>query len=161
MFTLGMHYVTSLAFFLYTLFVPAGPRTVCLTTGQTNCSRTNSVYQTGCPLSTVSKFFSSLTHTEPKEVLSSRCTHCKQVEQVCVGVDVRRRVLDECQLLKDGVQLLGFGEVDTCFLFINPVWKRHMHGYEVFQVHTKDGESKARALWEAFAVLAVVPTWCH
>lgn len=36
-----------------------------------------------------------------------------------------------------------------------------MHGNEVFQVHAQDGEAKSRALGEALAVLAVVPTGRH
>lgn len=71
------------------------------------------------------------------------CTHREQVEQVHVGIDVGRCGLNERQLLKDSIQLLGFGQVDLCFLFVDPVWQRHMNSYEVFQVHTKDGESKA------------------
>lgn len=94
-------------------------------------------------------------------ILFSLCTHCKQVEQICVGIDVGRCVLDHRQLLKNGVQLLGLGEVDPCFLFVSPVWQRHVHSYQVFQVHAEDWESKSRALRKAFAVLTVVPTWCH
>lgn len=91
-------------------------------------------------------------------ILPSLCTHRKQVEQVCVGIDVRRCGLDQRQLLKDGIKLLGLSQVDACFLFVSPVWQRHVHGYQVLQVHTEDGESKARALGEALAVLTVVPT---
>lgn len=92
------------------------------------------------------------------EFLFSLSTHREQVKQVCVGIDVWRCVLDERQLLKDSIELLGLGQVDPCFLFVNPVWQRHVHGYEVFQVHAEDGESKARALREALTVLTVVPT---
>lgn len=91
-------------------------------------------------------------------ILSSLCTHREQVEQVRVGIDVRRRGLDQRQLLKDGVQLLGLSQVDSCFIFVGPVRQRHVHGYKVFQVYAEDGESKARALGEALAVLTVVPT---
>lgn len=48
-------------------------------------------------------------------------THREQVEQVCVGIDVGRRVLNHGQLLQDGVQLLGLGEIDPGFLFVGPV----------------------------------------
>lgn len=91
-------------------------------------------------------------------ILSSLCTHRKQVEQVRVGVDVRRCGLDQRQLLKDGVQLLGLSQVDSRFIFVGPVRQRHVHGYKVFQVYAEDGESKAGALGEALAVLTVVPT---
>lgn len=93
--------------------------------------------------------------------LSSLCTHRKQVQQVCVGIDARRGGLDLRQLLKDGVQLLGLSQVNPRFLFVCPVWQRHVHGYKVFQVHAEDRESKAWALGETLAVLTVVPTWCH
>lgn len=76
-------------------------------------------------------------------ILSRLSTHREQVEQVCVGIDAGRRGLDERQLLKDGVQLLGFGHVDPCLLFVGPVWQRHMDSYQVFQVHAKNGESEA------------------
>lgn len=95
------------------------------------------------------------------EILSSLGTHRQQVEQVCVGIDVRRCSLDERQLLEDSVQLLGLGQIDPRFLFVDPIWQRHVHCYEVFQVHTQDRESKTQALREALAVLTVVPAWCH
>lgn len=88
-------------------------------------------------------------------------THREQVEQVCVGVDVRWCGLDQRQLLKDGVQLLGLRQVDPRFLFVCPVWQRHVHGYQVFQVHAEYGEAEARALGEALSVLTVVPTRRH
>lgn len=91
------------------------------------------------------------------EILSILGTHRQQVEQVCVGIDVRRRSLDERQLLEDSVQLLGLGQIDPRFLFVDPVWQRHVYCYEVFQVHAKDRESKTQALGEALAVLTVVP----
>lgn len=77
------------------------------------------------------------------QTASSCWTHSQQVQQVRVGVDVRRRVLDERQLLKDGVQLLGFGQVDPSLVFVRPVWQRHVHGYQVLQVHSQDGESES------------------
>lgn len=104
-------------------------------------------------------FFASLIHIHLTHRNSLQfCTDRKQVEQVCVGIDVRRCGLDERQFLEDSIQLLGLGQVDPCFLFVNPVWQRHVHGYEVFQVYTQDRESKAGALGEALAVLTVVPT---
>lgn len=45
----------------------------------------------------------------------------EQVEEVHVGVDAGRGALDERQLLEDGVQLLGFGQVDPRLLFVHPV----------------------------------------
>ncbi len=93
-----------------------------------------------------------------KYILSTLCTHRKQVEQVGVGVDVWRCGLNQRQLLEDGIQLLGLCQVDACFLFVGPVRQRHMHGYQVLEVHAEDGESKAYALGEALAVLTVVPT---
>lgn len=89
---------------------------------------------------------------------STFSTHREQVEQVCVGIDVGRCGLDQRQLLKDGIKLLGLSQVDARFLFVSPVRQRHVHGYQVFQVHTEDRESKAQALGEALAVLTVVPT---
>lgn len=88
-------------------------------------------------------------------------TNREQVQQVCVGVHVGRSDLDQCQLLQDGVQLLGLGEVDPCLLLVGPVGQRHVHGDEVFQVHAQDGEAEARALGEALAVLAVVAARRH
>lgn len=88
---------------------------------------------------------------------SSLCTHREQVEQIRVGIDAGRRVLDLRQLSEDGVQLLGLCQVDPCLLFVGPVWQRHMHGYQVFQMHTEDRKSKAGAFREALAVLTVVP----
>lgn len=84
------------------------------------------------------------------------CTHRQQVEQVCVGVHVGWCDLDQRQLLEDGVQLLGLGQVDPRLLFVGPVLQRHVHGYQVLQVHAEDGEAEAGALREPLAVLAVV-----
>lgn len=87
--------------------------------------------------------------------------HREQVDQVRVGVNVGRGVLDERELQKDGVQLLGLAQIDARLLFVGPVRQRHVHGYEVLEVHAQDGESEALALREALAVLAVVPTRRH
>ena len=85
-------------------------------------------------------------------------TNQEQVQQVRVGIDAGSRGLDLGQLLQDGIQLLGLGQVHLALLWVGPVRERHVDRYEVLEVHAQDGETETSTLGEALAVAAVVPT---
>lgn len=67
-------------------------------------------------------------------------SHREKVKQVSVGVYVRRRGLDQSQLMQYGVELLGFCQINTSFLIISPIWQSHMHRDQILQMNSQDRE---------------------
>ena len=87
--------------------------------------------------------------------------HREQVEKVVPLSDAGRCGLDQCQLLKDAVKLLGLDQVDPALGGVGPFWQGHVHRDQVLQVDAQDGETEALAFGEALAIMAVVPAGRH
>ena len=59
------------------------------------------------------------------------------------------------------IALQGLGQVVLGLLAVAPVGQGHVHCYEVLEMHSQDGEAKARVLCDTQAVLPVLPTGGH
>lgn len=81
-------------------------------------------------------------------------THREQVDQIHVGLQVVRGILQGDQFTQGDGELVHFHNVH--FVLLCPVWENDMDGYQVFQVHAKDGDFEAIAVRKGLAVITVI-----
>ena len=81
-------------------------------------------------------------------------TDREQVDQVHVGLQVVGGILQGDQFTQGDGELVHFHNVH--FVLLRPVWENDVDGYQVFQVHAKDGDFEALTVSKGPAVIAVI-----
>lgn len=99
------------------------------------------------------KVTEQLTSPFPVDLLG-RDTHGEQVDEVHVGFHLGCSTLKGHQLVEGEIELLHL--YDVHLVVVHPVGEDHVHGDQVLQVDSQDGDLEAFGVCEGLAVSTVV-----